>query len=190
MTDKEKEQKKKEASVALLLLRINDKMETRVRTVRGDLYSAVDQIDIELTNLRGKARREGWTHDELLVQSDVQINRLKRYTKDGYSGLGQTAFVAYGALSFANTLEQQLVWETQSGNVCPDCDALHGEKRTYAEWLATVMPGSGATVCGGKCQCVLVDVAEASANPVTIKRKDGKVVSVYEKTSKPVMEQK
>ena len=182
MAMKDNDKTKKEAAVAILLLRLSK----RNKAIQGDLYAAVDQIDIELTNLKRKANLEGWTHDELLLASDVQINRLKRYTKDTFSGLAQTAFVAYGALSYIDGMTQPMAWQTQSNNVCPDCDSLHGEVRTYEEWLSTTMPGSGSTVCGGRCQCVLVPVEEATKNPITIERENGKAVSVYERSDKPV----
>jgi len=47
-------------------------------------------------------------------------------------------------------------WVTVGGHkVCSDCDARAGQTKTFAEWEAEGLPGSGWSVCKGYCYCVL-----------------------------------
>ena len=47
-------------------------------------------------------------------------------------------------------------WVTVGGHkVCPDCDARTGQIKSWAEWEAEGLPGSGWSVCKGYCYCVL-----------------------------------
>ena len=47
-------------------------------------------------------------------------------------------------------------WVTVGGHkVCPDCDARSDQTKTWAEWEAEGIPGSGWSVCKGYCYCVL-----------------------------------
>lgn len=38
-------------------------------------------------------------------------------------------------------------------NSCEDCISLHGETRTWSEWMAHGLPGSGVTACLENCNC-------------------------------------
>jgi len=43
------------------------------------------------------------------------------------------------------------------GKICPDCLQRHNsESKTYQEWQAIGLPGTGATVCQVDCRCTLV----------------------------------
>ena len=54
-------------------------------------------------------------------------------------------------------------WVTVGGHkVCPDCDARSGETKTWAEWEAEGIPGSGWSVCKGYCYCVLDPTGKVS----------------------------
>lgn len=51
---------------------------------------------------------------------------------------------------------QSYTWVTVgSHKVCPDCDARAGEVMSWEEWVAEGIPGSGWSICGGHCYCVL-----------------------------------
>lgn len=53
--------------------------------------------------------------------------------------------------------DEPLKWQTESGRPCPDCvDRSSWGTRTYNEWEAVGLPKYGATICGQRCQCVLV----------------------------------
>ena len=54
-------------------------------------------------------------------------------------------------------------WVTVGGHkVCPDCDARSGETKTWTEWEAEGIPGSGWSVCKGYCYCVLDPTGKVS----------------------------
>ena len=54
-------------------------------------------------------------------------------------------------------------WVTVGGHkVCPDCDARAGQTKTWAEWEAEGIPGSGWSVCKGYCYCVLDPTGKVS----------------------------
>ncbi len=54
-------------------------------------------------------------------------------------------------------------WVTVGGHkVCPDCDARSGQTKTWAEWEAEGIPGSGWSVCKGYCYCVLDPTGKVS----------------------------
>ena len=52
-------------------------------------------------------------------------------------------------------------WVTVAGHkVCPDCDARTGEVKTWDDWVGEGLPGSGWSICGGHCYCVLDPVGK------------------------------
>ena len=54
-------------------------------------------------------------------------------------------------------------WVTVGGHkVCPDCDARSDQTKTWAEWEAEGIPGSGWSVCKGYCYCVLDPTGKVS----------------------------
>jgi len=57
-------------------------------------------------------------------------------------------------------LQKKYTWITMFSNSCEDCEALHGETRTWSEWLDLGLPGSGHTQCQDNCNCELVEEAE------------------------------
>jgi len=57
--------------------------------------------------------------------------------------------------------EKNYSWVTVAGHkVCPDCDARTGDVRTWDEWVGEGLPGSGWSICGGHCYCVLDPVGK------------------------------
>ena len=60
--------------------------------------------------------------------------------------------------------EKNYSWVTVAGHkVCPDCDARTGEVRTWDEWVGEGLPGSGWSICGGHCYCVLDPVGKCDS---------------------------
>lgn len=41
-------------------------------------------------------------------------------------------------------------------DVCPSCDKRHGKVKTFKQWRASGLPGSGALICGSECRCHLI----------------------------------
>ena len=57
--------------------------------------------------------------------------------------------------------DQNYSWVTVAGHkVCPDCDARTGVVKTWDEWVGEGLPGSGWSICGGHCYCVLDPVGK------------------------------
>jgi len=52
---------------------------------------------------------------------------------------------------------QDYRWVAVLSNTCPDCEARHGQVKTFAEWEVAGLPRAGQTVCKGYCKCVLSD---------------------------------
>jgi len=47
-------------------------------------------------------------------------------------------------------------WVTVAGHkICKDCDPYGGTQQTMSEWESIGMPGTGWSVCGGNCYCIL-----------------------------------
>ena len=76
-------------------------------------------------------------------------------------GINQSAKIG----QYANyDLDKMLfTWVVVGGHkVCPDCDSRAGQIKTFAEWEAEGLPGSGWSVCKGYCYCVLDPVGKMS----------------------------
>ena len=57
--------------------------------------------------------------------------------------------------------DQNYSWVTVAGHkVCPDCDARTGDVKTWDDWVGEGLPGSGWSICGGHCYCVLDPVGK------------------------------
>ena len=55
-----------------------------------------------------------------------------------------------------SSLNQEFVWITVEGHkICIDCAGRSGDVMTFSEWESIGLPGSGWSVCGGYCYCVL-----------------------------------
>ena len=68
-------------------------------------------------------------------------------TMNQASRLGQ--FEEYGTSDI-------FTWVTVGGHkICGDCDSRAGEMKSYNDWAREGLPGSGWSVCGGYCYCVL-----------------------------------
>jgi hypothetical protein len=66
-----------------------------------------------------------------------------------------------------------LLWVTPNGHgACPDCQKRQGAVLTREQWEALGRPGSGMTVCGDNCFCVLVPHETLRTAPSLAKRDD------------------
>ena len=58
-----------------------------------------------------------------------------------------------------------MTWVTVNGvGTCPDCSPMHGEMKKNSDWDGE-RPGSGWTVCGLSCQCMLVPESYSLNSP-------------------------
>ena len=53
-------------------------------------------------------------------------------------------------------MDQEFTWVTVSGHrICIDCELRAGTTLPFSDWEAIGLPGSGWSVCGSFCYCVL-----------------------------------
>ena len=79
-------------------------------------------------------------------------NSIKESLVEGINQSGQAgSFQAYDPDE-----ETLFVWVTVAGHkICADCAPRGGEQRKLREWENEGMPGTGWSVCGGHCYCIL-----------------------------------
>ena len=79
-------------------------------------------------------------------------NSIKESLVEGINQTGQAgSFQAYDPDE-----ETLFVWVTVAGHkICADCAPRGGEQRKLREWENEGMPGTGWSVCGGHCYCIL-----------------------------------
>jgi len=52
-------------------------------------------------------------------------------------------------------------WQWEEGaNHCEDCEKRNGKRKTFKQWEAEGLPGSGVTKCGYNCLCDLVEIVK------------------------------
>ena len=93
------------------------------------------------------------------------------------SGIGQ--YETY--LDNGVTEKSMFVWVTASVHrISQDCMARSGAEKTFKDWESEGLPGSGATVCGGYCYCVVDPVGkmdkEVKINTESIKKEKGATI--------------
>ena len=82
-----------------------------------------------------------------------QSNRLGQYVT--YFA-DPALFMDVKASGLTDTKEMKFMWVTVAGHrVCRDCSALAGLIKTFDQWATEGLPGSGHTVCGGYCYCII-----------------------------------
>lgn len=79
-------------------------------------------------------------------------NTIKSSLVEGINQSGRAgSFEAYDAND-----ETLFTWVTVAGHkICQDCSPRGGGRQTLKEWESQGMPGSGWSVCGGHCYCIL-----------------------------------
>jgi len=96
------------------------------------------------------------------------------------SRLGQ--FEEYGT-------RDKFAWVVVGGHkICPDCDARAGEIKSYDKWTSEGLPGTGWSVCGGYCYCILDPIGRIDKK-VEVARKE-KIRAEKGATIKPLGEQR
>ena len=94
------------------------------------------------------------------------VGQLRNSIKEAIvDGVNQSSrFGQYNGYDLNNAI---FTWITVSSRVCEDCQAREGMTGTFAEFESEGLPGSGRTVCGAYCYCVLDPTGEVSTR-VTI----------------------
>tara|TARA_Y100001973_G_C5159250_1_gene312594 strand:+ start:623 stop:1189 length:567 start_codon:yes stop_codon:yes gene_type:complete len=81
-----------------------------------------------------------------------------------------------GQLEIYGEKYKEYRWITVAGHkICPDCAARGGQVASFEQWENEGLPGSGWSVCRGRCYCVLDPTGTVSKEvnaPADIKEKN------------------
>ena len=69
-------------------------------------------------------------------------------------------------LTYDQAQAEEWTWICALINTCPDCLTRHGQTLTRAEWIKLGLPGSGWSVCGGYCVCILEPTRDLRADGI------------------------
>ena len=102
------------------------------------------------------------------------FGQLRNQTKESLvGGINKAATIGQYETYLNNGIKENsmFVWVTASGHrICQDCVARSGIEQTFSDWESEGLPGSGATVCGGYCYCVIDPVGKMDSEvPIDIK---------------------
>ena len=83
--------------------------------------------------------------------------------------LGNNQFSRFGQLNVYGDSIELYRWVTVQGHkICDDCITRSGEIDTFENWSARGLPGTGWSVCGGNCYCILVPEETQSSDTLNI----------------------
>ena len=83
--------------------------------------------------------------------------------------LGNNQFSRFGQLNVYGDSIELYRWVTVQGHkICDDCITRSGEVDTFENWSARGLPGTGWSVCGGNCYCILVPEETQSSDTLNI----------------------
>ena len=70
---------------------------------------------------------------------------------------GNNQFSRIGQLEVYGDSIELFRWVTVQGHkICDDCQGREGDVDTFDGWQSRGLPGSGWSICGGSCYCILV----------------------------------
>ena len=129
-------------------------------------------------NIKGAVanmKANGLTDDVIMksLQNDMTgggkiFGQLRNNTKEGIvQGINRSASMGqYDAYTDGGyTEDADFTWITVSGHrICVDCTAREGMVLPFKEWESEGFPGSGWSVCGGFCYCVIDPVGKMDKN--------------------------
>lgn len=93
-------------------------------------------------------------------------SRFKEDVRQGFREQARRAGTDTETAKFIEAGHSELVWITVNAtDACPDCRKRQGARGDVAFWDALGRPGSGKTVCGSSCFCMLVPVETLSKSP-------------------------
>jgi len=172
------------------------KLSIVIDTALSDLFMGVEQVGLAVDNITKKGKLNGWTVAQINAMKIIEFEKIKKVAKKAIEGVVQSAGVL-GDLErqSGGNYDEKFTWVATGakGGICPSCVELNQTVKTYGNWLLFGLPGSAPTYCGSACVCGLIKSDEALKNPVIIERGPkgprggkGKLISVYEKSDKPV----
>jgi len=153
----------------------------------GDLLTHAKMVEADIAQMKRKAKALGWSAKQLAEQIEIALNTIKSHASNAVDAVVQAGSVLNDMWNDSGgDLSREYVWQAVSNNVCVDCAALHGTKKTMGEWLESGLPGSGHTVCGPHCQCLLVTPEKVTEKPIRLEREKGprggrgRIVAIHE----------
>ncbi len=122
-------------------------------------------IDPDIAAIDRRAKRAFRTLDEMTAEgkypSEAQWEKIAAsHEKEMMGSLRQMTKQAIRLYkqdvrgSGPKSLEMWVTSELDT--VCEDCEPLHGQIKTHAEWIKLGTPGTSKHVCGKNCNCELV----------------------------------
>ena len=108
-----------------------------------------------------------------LLATDLQSNgRIFGYLRNSIIRglvLGNNSFSRFGQLNVYGDSVELYPWVTVQGKkICDDCITISGEVDTFENWSARGLPGTGWSVCGGNCYCILVPEDSNTSDTIII----------------------
>ena len=132
------------------------------------LLAAMDQMVYDTTVFGSRIEQSIVRMEAQGVQREVIIETLQNDMKVGGRIFGElrnnSKSALVGAINLASRLgqyanydlEDKFRWVTVGGHkICADCIKREGQIKTFDEWEAAGLPGSGWSICQGYCYCVL-----------------------------------
>jgi len=94
------------------------------------------------------------------------LPRFQQDVKQDFREQARRAGTDAETSTFVKAGHNVLAWVTvNASEACPDCKKRNGWKATVSDWESLGKPGSGKTVCGVSCFCMLVPASAVTANP-------------------------
>jgi len=151
----------------------------RVDAALTQLNKEAGILKADIDVFKANARAAGFTNKEILDQL-IQVGGSKAGPMQAFAKRANA--VARDAARRARSQEQIGVlrqdfprpndmwqWITVSTKPCPDCSLRAGKVLSWAEWEQIGTPGSGHTVCGSACKCLLQPIEIAERRFPTVK---------------------
>ncbi|HLL88969.1 MAG TPA: hypothetical protein VK324_06675 [Tepidisphaeraceae bacterium] len=131
----------------------------QLRQIHADMDAAQKRYGEQMAaHAKGEAARPRKPNLEYMPRFQADVKKDLREQARRRGAEAETAEFAARGLT-------RLTWVTvQASDACPDCRVLNGLTLDVKEWERKGRPGSGNTVCGQSCYCMLVPEAAANAN--------------------------
>ena len=140
---------------------LNPNVQAQVLGILDDLTLKADVFGTQVESTVARLSRNGATPNTVrsALKADMAsggkiFGSLKRDVKEGIvEQMNQSGRIGMME-QYANV--EKFTWVTVGGHkVCPDCAPRGGTTLTWDQWVSEGLPGSGWSVCGGHCYCIL-----------------------------------
>ena len=112
-------------------------------------------------SIRGILSTDLASHGRIFGELRNSIVRAIVFGNNQFSRIGQIGVYGDSIESFR--------WVTVQGHkICDDCQEREGEIDTFDNWVSRGLPGSGWSICGGRCYCILVPEGVNSSDTIFV----------------------